>query len=92
MLSLRPVQIRVSGPSGSGGRQSLEITVWSPDLLYTRRIGGQQSTLRPGLRYGEWVEGKPTELVGAVKAVGQTGNLRYGLLTAFEKDAEWRGI
>ena len=84
-----------SGPSGSGGRQSPGNYRMEPStLLNTRRIGGSVKHIEiPDYVTVSGVEqGKPTELVGAVKAVGQTGNLRYGLLTAFEKDAEWRGI
>ena len=84
-----------TGPGGSGGRQSPGNYRMEPStLLNTRRIGGSAKHIEiPDYVTVSGVEqGKPTELVGAVKAVGQTGNLRYGLLTAFEKDAEWRGI
>ena len=36
-------------------------------------------------------QSKQSELIGAVKAVGQSGGLRYGLLTALEKEAELVG-
>jgi len=62
-------------------------------LLNTRRIGGSAKHVEiPDYVTVSGVEqSKPTELVGAVKAVGQSGGLRYGLLTAFEKEAELLG-
>ena len=83
-----------SGPGGSGGRQSVQTYRMEPTtLLNTRRIGGSAKHVEiPDYVTVSGVEqSKPTELVGAVKAVGQSGGLRYGLLTAFEKEAELLG-
>ena len=56
-------------------------------VLNTRRIGGA-----PILAYSSEVDveshrlAQPTDLLGAAKAVGQTGSVRYGILAAFEDD------
>tara|TARA_B100000674_G_scaffold165600_1_gene132999 strand:- start:120 stop:1541 length:1422 start_codon:yes stop_codon:yes gene_type:complete len=62
-------------------------------LLNTRRIGGsaKQVVVPEGVTVSGVEQSKPSELIGAVKAVGQSGGLRYGLLTAFEKEAELFG-
>jgi len=83
-----------SGPSGSGGRQSPGTYRMEPStMLNTRRIGGAAKHVEiPEYVTVSGVEqSKPTELVGAVKAVGQSGGLRYGVLSAFEKEVEWLG-
>ena len=83
-----------SGPRGSGGRQSPPPYNMEPTtLLNTRRIGGsaKQVVLPEGVTVSGVEQSKPSELIGAIKAVGQSGSLRYGLLTAFEKEAELFG-
>jgi len=59
--------------------------------LNTRRIGGRPRA--PQVPEDVTVPSRelnqPTELLGAVKAVGQFGNLRYGLLSAFEDEAKF---
>ena len=83
-----------SGPGGSGGRQSVQTYRMEPTtLLNTRRIGGSAKHVEipDSVTVSGVEQSKPTELVGAVKAVGQSGGLRYGLLTAFEKEAELLG-
>ena len=59
-------------------------------LLNTRRIGGSAKHIEipegvsvPGVELS-----KPTDLAAAVKVVGQNSALRYGLLSALEKEAE----
>ena len=91
----RTVAERSSGPRGSGGRQSPSTWKMEPTtLLNTRRIGGsaKQVVVPEGITVSGVEQSKPSELIGAVKAVGQSGGLRYGLLTAFEKEAELFGI
>ncbi|MBO6657048.1 MAG: hypothetical protein JJ934_09145 [Pseudomonadales bacterium] len=63
-------------------------------LLNTRRIGGTatQVTLEPGVVPKRGETGLPTDLLGAIKTTGQSGDLRYGILAAFEDDVEWLGI
>ena len=81
-------------PSGAGGRQVPSTYIMEPStLLNTRRIGGsaKQIVIPEGITVSGVQQSKPSELVGAVKAVGQSGNLRYGLLSAFEKEAELFG-
>ena len=83
-----------SGPRGSGGRQSPSPYRMEPTtLLNTRRIGGsaKQVVVPEGVTVSGVEQSKPSELIGAVKAVGQSGGLRYGVLTAFEKEAELVG-
>jgi len=60
-------------------------------VLNTRRIGG---TPRPpevpeGVVVPARELNQPTELLGAVKAVGQFGKVRYGILTALEDDIKF---
>ena len=77
-----------SSGSGNFGRRTRSTYGTAPTtLLNTRRIGGS-----PGIKVPEGVSaegaelGRPTDLLGAVKATGQVGNWRYGLLSAFEDD------
>ena len=90
----RSVTEMSSGPRGSGGRKSPSPYRMEPTtLLNTRRIGGsaKQVVVPEGITVGGVEQSKPSELIGAIKAVGQSGGLRYGLLTAFEKEAELVG-
>jgi len=63
-------------------------------MLNTRRIGGQprEPLVDSGLEILERDLVQPTELYGAAKTTGQLGNLRYGVLGAFEKDAKFSVI
>ena len=74
---------RNTNPGGPGGPIS---------MLNTRRIGGaavydfpDDSTFVPT------DISQPTELLGAAKFTGQSGNLRYGTLIASEDDSQIRG-
>ena len=83
-----------SSPRGSGGRSAiLPYTMEPTTLLNTRRIGGAARNVE--IPDGVSVTGvelsKPTELLGALKAVGQSGNLRYGFLSAFENESDFLG-
>ena len=83
-----------SSPRGSGGRSAvLPYTVEPTTLLNTRRIGGAARNVE--IPEGVDVSGvelsKPTELIGAIKAVGQSGNFRYGFLSAFENESDFLG-
>ena len=62
-------------------------------LLNTRRIGGtaRQVTVPDGVTPDRGQTNLPTELLGAAKLTGQIGDVRYGVLGAFEDDVEWRG-
>ena len=84
----------MSSSRGGGGRQSASSFTMEPStLLNTRRIGGsaKQVVVPESVEVSGVELGKPSELIGAVKAVGQSGNLRYGILSAFEKEAELIG-
>ncbi|MDC0237822.1 DUF5916 domain-containing protein [Gammaproteobacteria bacterium] len=63
-------------------------------LLHTRRIGGPP--IRPIIPEGVQVDysafGQPTELHGAIKAIGQAGRVRYGVLGAMESDSDFVGL
>jgi hypothetical protein len=60
-------------------------------LLHTRRIGGRprMPMLPPGATIPVTELGRPVDLVGAVKATGQSGGVRYGALMAIEDDARF---
>ena len=65
-------------------------------LLHTRRIGGP--AIRPQVPDGVTLSNaglrRPAELLGALKAAGQRGSLRYGFLGVMEDDARfdaWKG-
>ena len=62
-------------------------------LLNTRRIGGTANQLEvpAGITAEVGQRDTPTDLVGAVKATGGLGDLRYGVLAAVEDDILWRG-
>ncbi|MDP6375696.1 MAG: DUF5916 domain-containing protein [Pseudomonadales bacterium] len=63
-------------------------------MVNTRRIGGKPLT--PTTSAGVSIDKRdlirPVELEGAAKLTGQHGNLRYGVLGAFEKDAKFHGV
>ena len=83
-----------SNPRGSGGRSAiLPYTMEPTTLLNTRRIGGaaRNVDIPDGVSVAGVELSKPTELIGAVKAVGQSGNLRYGFLSAFENESDFIG-
>jgi hypothetical protein len=73
------------GDGGSGGPSS---------LLNTRRIGTSVGSRRgspdrpAGVRLDGFESIQPVELLGAVKATGQQGGFRYGVLGALEDDTE----
>lgn len=62
-------------------------------MVNTRRIGGQPRAPTPPdeveLHDRELV--RPVDLFGAVKTTGQFGRIRYGVMGAFEQDAEFTG-
>ncbi len=61
-------------------------------VLNTRRIGGRSNAPRnvpPGVRVPNRELNQPVELTAALKATGQLGGLRYGLLGATEDDVKF---
>ena len=77
----------------TGARRTAVSFVRPPTLvLNTRRIGGKGLVDIPdGVRVPGYEQSKPTDLLGAIKATGQAGPLRYGALTAIEDDPELLG-
>ena len=57
-------------------------------LVNTRRIGGKPNPpiTRPGVSVPDSELQNPVDLSGALKVTGQSGKVRYGLLSAFEDD------
>lgn len=79
---------------GAGARERpLSYRVEPTTLVNTRRIGGPPRHLEvpDGIEVAGVERGKPTDLLGAVKAVGALGGLRFGMLAAFEDDVELPG-
>ena len=72
-----------TGRAGAGGPQRLTV-------VNTRRIGGRPATpdLPPGVGLPRRESLRPADLFGAVKATGQVGRFRYGLLGASEDDTD----
>ena len=69
-----------SGPSGP------------TTMLYTRRIGSAPRLSIPaGVDVVPTDRSQPSDLLGAVKLTGQSGNWRYGTLFASEDDMQIRG-
>ena len=77
----------------TGARRTAVSFVRPPTMvLNTRRIGGKALVDIPnGVRVPGYEQSKPTDLLGAIKATGQAGALRYGALTAIEDDPELLG-
>jgi hypothetical protein len=77
---------RADTRGGGIGLRGLPVT-----LLNTRRIGGkpQSPNLSPSVSIPERELLRPVDLLGAVKATGQAGRFRYGLLGAFEDQVEF---
>ena len=79
---------------GSGARERpLNYRIEPTTLVNTRRIGGPPRHLEvpDGVEVAGVERGKPTDLLGAVKAAGALGGLRFGALAAFEDDVELPG-
>ncbi len=77
---------RAETRSRSVGNQGAPYT-----MVNTRRMGGppRAPTVPPGAVVEERDLLQPTELLGAAKFTGQIGQVRYGLLTAFEDEVKF---
>ena len=89
-----PRSARSSTGSNTGARPTPNTFFLEPTtLLNTRRIGGPAP--RPEIPEGITVSGvelgKPTELLGAAKLIGEHGDFRYGILAAAEDDTDFIG-
>ena len=85
---------RYTSRRGSGARPTApNFTPTPTTLLNTRRIGGppRHLTVPDGVEVADVERGKPTDLLGAVKAAGALGPLRFGALAAFEDEVELPG-
>ncbi|RLA26691.1 MAG: hypothetical protein DRQ63_07705 [Gammaproteobacteria bacterium] len=62
-----------------------------PKVVNTRRIGGRPRDLDlpPGVTLSERDELIPADIIGAMKATGQIGSFRYGVLAAAEDDTDY---
>jgi hypothetical protein len=62
-----------------------------PKVVNTRRIGGRprELDLPPGVSLSERDELIPADILGALKATGQIGSFRYGVLAAVEDDTDY---
>jgi len=71
----------ISGSNSDFGMQPLTV-------VNTRRIGGRprEPQLPPGVELPERQELKPADIIAALKATGQIGSVRYGILTAVEDE------
>jgi hypothetical protein len=88
-----------SRPFSPGGRQAgsrRTTQLFNPEptqVVNTRRIGGAADVIIPPDVFVSGVEqSKPTDLIGALKATGQVGRMRYGAMGAIEDDVTLRGI
>ena len=63
-------------------------------LLNTRRIGARpiRPDIAEDLEFLDQESNQLTELYGAAKVTGQVGRVRYGVLSAFEKDTDLRSV
>ena len=89
----RSAQMRGSSFSGSGAR--VAPSTYNPEptaVVNTRRIGGAARHLDvpDGITIAGPEQSRPTDLLGAVKVVGQTDQVRFGVLGALEDDVELR--
>ena len=77
-----------TSPRSRGGRRG----PGPISLLNTRRIGGAAKfTIPSEVSVVPTDVSQPTDLLGAVKLTGQTGNWRYGTLLAAEDDSKIQG-
>ena len=63
-------------------------------VLHTRRMGGPAvpPEVPAGVVLSRTSVGRPAELIGAVKATGQRGSLRYGFLGVQEDEARFEAV
>ncbi|MCZ6887154.1 MAG: DUF5916 domain-containing protein [Gammaproteobacteria bacterium] len=84
-----------TSPDGTGARKTPSTFIPEPTTLFnTRRIGGppRQLVVPDGIEVPGVELGKPTDVLGALKVVGQAGGLRYGVLSAAEDDVSLIGL
>jgi hypothetical protein len=84
----------IQGSRTTSSRRTSQLFIPEPtQVVNTRRIGGAPTVDVPG---GVLVPGielsQPTDLYGALKATGQIGGFRYGMLGAMEQDTDLSGL
>lgn len=74
----------ISGSEASGGQQPISV-------VNTRRIGSRprDPALPPGVELSDRQELEPADIMAAVKATGQIGAVRYGVLSALEDETDY---
>jgi len=94
ITSPRSQAMRGGGGSSGGARETATSFRGTPTtLLNTRRIGGAPLIDIPAeVTVPGYERSKPTQLLGALKLTGQTGAMRYGLLSAIEDDPVVYGL
>ena len=93
-ISTPRAESRQSSTRGSGGRRAPSTFTREPiTLMNTRRVGGaaRHVEIPDGVSVPGVERSKPTDLLGALKVVGEVGNFRFGSLAAFEDEVELRG-
>ncbi len=85
---------QVQGSRTTGSRRTTQLFFPEPtQVVNTRRIGGAPDVIVPdGVVVPGFELAKPTDIIGALKATGQIGGLRYGALGASEDDMELPGL
>ncbi len=91
LFFLEGQEVFIATPRADTRRRGVGNTGAPYTMLNTRRIGGQprEPLVDSGQEVLERNLIQPTELYGAAKTTGQLGNFRYGVLSAFEKDAKF---
>ncbi len=93
LFFLEGQEIFVATPRAEPRSRDLGMAGAPYTMVNTRRIGGQPRT--PNARLNTIINNRdlvePIDLLGAAKVTGQFGQVRYGVLTAFEDDYNFRG-
>ncbi len=84
---------RLPGSRTTSSRRTSQLFFPEPtQVVNTRRIGGAPTVEVPdGVEVPDVDLSAPSDLIGAVKATGQAGGLRYGAMAAMEQDMELIG-
>jgi Domain of unknown function (DUF5916) len=97
LFFLEGQEIFVATPRAETRTRSIGSSGAPYTMVYTRRIGGptDEYIVEPGVNVQQQEFFQLTELLGAGKATGQLGSIRYGVLGAFEDgksfDADFNG-
>ena len=85
---------QITGSRTTGSRRTTQLFTPEPtQVVNTRRIGGAPDVqVPPGVIVPGFELSQPTDLIGAIKATGQVGRVRYGVMGASEDDMELRGF